>query len=116
MMNVAIQGTKNFINYNVFMRAMGVALSSINDDNEFNVYCAGPTQVNSFTSEFCNMSEQGLKQRGIKIKFFKVPSSYIRDNASAFDYFAFLSSPKEMPSSLVGYMDLMGVETGVFRY
>jgi hypothetical protein len=27
MMNVAIQGTKNFINYNVFMRAMGVALS-----------------------------------------------------------------------------------------
>ena len=35
-MNVAVQGTKNFIEYNVFMRAMGVALSSIADDKEFN--------------------------------------------------------------------------------
>jgi hypothetical protein len=50
--NVGVQGTKNFINYNVFMRAMGVALSSIDDDDEFNVYSAGPTLVNSFTSEF----------------------------------------------------------------
>jgi len=115
-MNVAVQGTKNFIEYNVFMRAMGVALSSIADDNEFNVYTIGPAQVNSFTSEFCNMSEGGLMRRGIKTKFFKVPSSYIEKNAKTFDYFAFLSAPKEQPSPLVAYMELMGVETGIFRY
>jgi hypothetical protein len=115
-MNIAVQGTKNFINYNVFMRAMGVALSSIDDDDEFNVYSAGPAQINSFTSEFCNMSEQGLKMRGIKIKFFKVPASYIVENAESFNYFAFLSAPKEMSSNLVDYMDSIGVETGIFKY
>ena len=30
-MNVAVQGTKEFSDYNVFMRAMGVALSEVND-------------------------------------------------------------------------------------
>lgn len=115
-MNVAVQGTKSFIDYNVFMRSMGVALSSINDDTEFNVYSAGPAQINSFTSEFCNMSEGGLKRRGIKTKFFKVPPSYLQEHAKTFNYFAFLSAPNERPSSLVSYMDLMGVETGIFRY
>ena len=114
-MNVAVQGTKNFIQYSVFMRAMGVALSSITDD-EFNVYTVGPAQVNSFTSEFCNMSEGGLLRRGIKTKFFKVPSSYVEKNANTFEYFAFLSAPNERPSPLVAYMELMGVETGIFRY
>lgn len=115
-MNVAVQGTKSFIDYNVFMRSMGVALSSIGDDTEFNVYSAGPAQINSFTSEFCNMSEGGLKRRGIKTKFFKVPASYIQEHAKTFNYFAYLSAPNERPSSLVSYMDLMGVETGIFRY
>lgn len=115
-MNVAVQGTKSFVDYNVFMRAMGVALSSVGSDEEFNVYTAGPTQVNSFTSEFCNMSENGLKRRGIKVRFFKVPTSYLQENADTFNYFAFLSAPNERPSSLVSYMDLMGVETGIFRY
>jgi len=63
-MNIVVQGTKEFVDYNVFMRAMGVALSAI-EDEEFNVYSAGPAQVNSFTAEFCNLSERGLKQRGI---------------------------------------------------
>ena len=115
-MNVGVQGTKNFTDYNVFMRSMGVALSSIKDDNEYNVYTVGPAQINSFTSEFCNMSEEGLKRRGIKIKFFKVPSTYIEKNAQSFDYFIFLSTPNEQPSSLTTYMDLMGIETGIFRY
>jgi hypothetical protein len=115
-MNVAVQGTKSFVDYNVFMRAMGVALSSIASDDEFNVYTAGPTQVNSFTSEFCNMSEEGLKRRGIKVRFFKVPTSYLQENADTFNYFAFFSAPNERPSTLVSYMDLMGVETGIFRY
>ena len=40
-MNIVVQGTKEFSDYNVFMRAMGVALSSIpNGDVEFNVFSA----------------------------------------------------------------------------
>lgn len=114
-MNVAVQGTKEFYDYTVFMRAMGVALSSCSDD-EFNVYTAGPAQVNSFTSEFCNLSENGLKRRGIKVRFYKVPPSYIEENIESFDYFAFLSTPNQRPSKLAATAELAGVETGIFRY
>lgn len=114
-MNIVVQGTKEFNDYNVFMRAMGVALSSIEDD-EFNVYSIGPAQVNSFTSAFCNISENGLKRRGIKVRFYKVPSSYVEENIDMFDYFAFLSTPNQRPSKLAGFAELSGIETGIFRY
>lgn len=114
-MNVAVQGTKEFSDYNVFLRAMGVALSDVND-NELNVYTAGPAQINSFTAEFCNRSESSLKQRGIKVKYYRVPGSFIEENAESFDYFAFLSAPNQRPSRLTASMELAGVETGIFRY
>lgn len=114
-MNIGVQGTKEFSDYNVFLRAMGVALSDV-EDGEFNVYSAGPAQINSFTAEFCNRSENSLKQRGIKIRFYKVPSSYIEENADNFNYFAFLSTPNQRPSKLAGFMELHGVDTGIFRY
>lgn len=114
-MNVGVQGTKEFGDYNVFMRAMGVALSECSD-GEFNVYSAGPAQVNSFTAEFCNRSENSLRQRGIKVKYFKVPPSSIEDNLDSFDYIAFLSAPNQRPSRLVASAELAGVETGIFRY
>jgi hypothetical protein len=114
-MNIVVQGTKEFVDYNVFMRAMGVALSTI-EDEEFNVYSVGPAQINSFTAEFCNLSENGLKRRGIKTRFFKVPTSYVEEHISDFDYFAFLSNPNQRPSKLVASAELAGVETGIFRY
>ena len=114
-MNVAIQGTKEFSDYDVFMRAMGVALSSV-DDGEFNVYTAGPARINSYTAEFCNLSERTLKGRGIRVRYFKVPPSYIEENMSDFDYFAFLSTPNQRPSKLVASAELAGVENAIFRY
>jgi hypothetical protein len=114
-MNVAVQGTKEFSDYQVFMRAMGVALSSIHDD-EFNVYTAGPATINSYTAEFCNMSERTLKSRGVRVRYFKVPPSYIEDHMSVFDYVAFLSTPNQRPSKLIASAELAGVENAVFRY
>jgi hypothetical protein len=114
-MNVGVQGTKEFSDYNIFLRAMGVALSDVKDD-EFNVYTVGPAQINSFTAEFCNRSENSLKQRGIKVRFYKVPASYVEENAEYFDYFAFLSSPNQRPSKLTASLELKGVEIGIFRY
>lgn len=113
-MNIAVQGTKEFSDYNIFLRAMGVALSDA--DKEFNVYSVGPAQINSFTAEFCNRSETSLKQRGIKVRFYKVPQSFIEENIDSFDYFAFLSAPNQRPSRLTAQMELAGVETGIFRY
>jgi hypothetical protein len=94
---------------------MGVALSSINDD-EFNVYTAGPATINSYTAEFCNMSERTLKSRGVRVRYFKVPPSYIEDHMSVFDYVAFLSTPNQRPSKLIASAELAGVENAVFRY
>ena len=114
-MNVVVQGTKEFSDYQVFMRAMGVALSDVTD-GEFNVYSVGPAQVNSFTSEFCNLSEDGLRRRGIKVRYFKVPPSSVESNWNSFDYFAFLSTPNQRPSRLTASAELAGVEVGIFRY
>lgn len=114
-MNIVVQGTKNFIDYNVFLRSMGVVLSDFKD-SEFNVYTVGPAQVNSFTAEFCNRSENSFKQRGIKTKFYKVPTSYVEENISDFEYFVFLSTPNEKISKLAATADLSGVEVVVFRY
>jgi len=113
--NVAVQGTKEFSDYTVFMRAMGVALSSV-EDGEFNVYSAGPATINNFVTEFCNLSENGLKRRGIKVRFYKVPPYFIEENIETFDYFAFLSTPNQRPSKLVSSAELSGVEVGIFRY
>ena len=72
-MIVAVQGTNDFDDYNIFIRAMGVAMSSMGEeDKEFVIYSVGPVRVNSFVSEFCNLSERGMKGRGRKIKFYKV--------------------------------------------
>jgi len=114
-MRVAVQGTREFSDYQVFMRAMGVALNDVKD-GDFHVYSAGPANINSYTTEFCNMAERNLKSRGIKVRFFKVPPSYIEDNINTFNYFAYLSAPNQRPSKLTAAAELAGVEVGIFRY
>ena len=99
-MIVAVQGTNGFNDYPVFMRAMGVAMSGMGKDDK----------------EFYDLSERGMKARGKKIKFFKVPTSWIKENIEIVDYFAFLSTPKEPVSSLVAEAELKDIEVGIFRY
>ena len=116
-MIVAVHGTTDFDDYQIFLRAMSVALSGMSEeDKEFTVYSAGPVKINSFVSEFCNLSERGMKARGRKIKFYKVPSSWIEENISYVNYLAFLSKPKQPVSKLVGVAELNNVEVGIFRY
>lgn len=114
-MNVAVQGTKKFDDYSTFMRAMAVALLSC-EDGIFHVYSAGPAVINSYTSEFCNISENGLARRGVKVKFFRVPPSYIETNIDDFDYVAFFSKPNERPSNIISIADSKGIENAIFRY
>ena len=116
-MIVAVHGTNDFDDYQVFLRAMSVALSGMKDgDKEFIIYTAGPAAINSFVSEFCNLSERGMKSRGRKIKFYKVPTSWIENNMSSVNYLAFLSKPKQPVSKLVASAEQNNVEIGIFRY
>ena len=116
-MIVGIQGTSSFNDYSVFLRAMGVAISGMNDsDNELHLYSAGPQNVNSFASEFTNISERSFKSRGKKIKVYKVPPSWLKENIASFNYFAFFSKPKESVSKIVESAEQNNVEVGIFRY
>lgn len=116
-MIVAVQGTVNFNSYQIFLRAMGVALSGMKtEDKDFLIYSAGPANINSYVSEFSNVSEKGMKARGKKIKFYKVPASWIEENMESVNYLAFLSTPKEPTSKLVTSAEFKNVEVGIFKY
>lgn len=116
-MIVGVQGTNSFDDYQVFLRAMGVALSSMPENDEFfYIYSAGPAKVNSMVMEFTNISEKGMRSRGKKIKMFKVPPSWISENISDFNYFAYLAKPKEGNSKLVADAELNNIEVGIFKY
>ena len=116
-MILAVQGTNTFDDYQVFLRAMGVAMSMMHaEDKEFLIYTAGPVKINSMVSEFSGVSEKSFKARGMKIKFFKVPSSYIEENLEFVNYLAFFSKPKESTTRLVQQAELKNIEVGLFRY
>jgi len=117
-MIIGVQGSLTFDSYQVFMRAMAVAMSDRKaDDNEIYIYSAGPVRVNSFVAEFSNITENSLKSRGIKIRFFKVPPSWMQENISKLDYFAFLSKPKEKESKVAEFINKSKlVEYGWFKF
>jgi hypothetical protein len=116
-MIVGIQGTRSFSDYNVFLRAMGTALSMLpEDDKEFLIYAAGPAQINSMSLEFSNIAERSLKSRGIRIRTQKVPSRWVKDNITSLDYLAFFSKPKEPVSDLVDAAEAKDIEVGIYRY
>ena len=116
-MIVAVQGTNDFDNYSVFIRSMGVAMSAMSDqDTDFVIYSVGPVKINSFVSEFSNLSERGMKARGKKIKFYKVNASWLEENINNVNYFAFLSKPNQSNSRLVSIAEDNNIEVGIFRY
>jgi hypothetical protein len=116
-MIVGVQGTSSFDDYKVFLRAVGVALSSMpSDDDYLYIYTAGPANINKMVMEFVNVSEKGMKSRGKKIKMFKVAPSWLSENINDINYFVYLSKPKEGNSKLVAQAQLNNVEVGIFKY
>lgn len=116
-MIVAVQGSNSFDDYSVFLRAIGVALSSMPaNDDAFYIYSAGPARINAMVSEFSNISEKGLKSRGKKLKNYKVAPSWLSENMESVNYFIYLSKPKESVSKLVSEAQLKNIEVGIYRY
>ena len=116
-MIVAVQGSRNFEEYNIFLRAMGTALSMMKkDDDVFIIYAVGPIKINSMATEFVNVSERSLKARGIKARVKRVPISWLKKNMEDLNYFAYFSKPKEPVSDLVNYAETINAEVGVYRY
>jgi len=116
-MIVAIQGTKTFDDYQIFLRAMGTALRDLPEgDKEFIVFSAGPVNINQFGMEFMNVNERSMKGYGIKTKFVKVPPSWIDENIDQINYFAFFSKPKETWSKQAQHAHDKDANLWVYRY
>lgn len=116
-MIVVVEGTKSFDNYDTFMRAMGVALSTNSTDEEIQVWSVGPHKVNSFTASFCNSSENFLRQKGYRIRFSRVNYNWVEENLGYVNYFAFFSLPNESVSRLTSKaQNIESCEVGIFRY
>ena len=116
-MIVGVQASRNFDDYQIFLRAMGTALSMMGEgDTRFTIYSTGPAQLNSMAYEFVNVSERSLKARGIRAVVNKVPPYFIKNNIADIDYFAYFSKPKEPVSDLVEYAESKDAEVGVYRY
>lgn len=116
-MIVGIQGTSSFEDYQVFLRAMAVAMSSLKEEDPyFYIYSAGPANINAMASEFTNLSERGMKSRGKKIKYVPVAPSWMTENMADVSYFAFFSKEREQISRLVDQAKNNGVDHGIFIY
>lgn len=116
-MKVAVQGSKEFDDYAVFMRAMAVALSPLKGaDKDIIIYTVGPRKVNNFVVGFVNLSEDGMKNRGMSIKQYSVAYQWLEDHLDEIDYFVYLSNEGERPSRLANMADLRDIEVGLFRY
>ncbi len=117
-MIVGIQGSRNFNDYSVFLRAIGTTLSMLDKsgEKELTIMSAGPSKVNSFALEFVNVSERSLKARGIRAKVVKVPAAWFKTNMHDVDYFMYFSLPKESISDLVKEAEDKDIDVGIYRY
>lgn len=117
-MIIVVEGTKAFEDYSTFTRAMSVAMSSFDkeNDNSIQVWSAGPANINSYTAAFCNLTENYLKQKGVKLRFTKVPYTYVEENFQYVDYFAFFSADNERWSRLASKADAADVRMEVYKY
>lgn len=116
-MIVVVQGTNSFNDYQIFLRAIGVALSNISKgDNEVIIHSVGPSRVNSMAMEFVNISEKNMKLRGFKLKLKYTPPTWVIENIRSIDYFVYLSTPNESKGNLVKEAELNNVEVGIFQY
>lgn len=116
-MILAIQGTRKFEDYNIFLFAMRVVLSDMSaEDKEILVYSAGPAGLNSMAQGFCNISEDSLKARGIKIKFNRVPPTWVSDNLDKIDRIAFFRIPGEPKTQMVNAAEAADKVVGIYQF
>ena len=117
-MIIAVHGNKNFDDYSIFLNGMWRALNDFQEgiDNEIFIYTAGPKNINEFAHEYANVSERGLKGRGVKIQVRRVPPSWIKDNFNFLDHVAYFGVKKEDTPEIINSARAKDVRAEVYRY
>ena len=113
-MNIILQGSKKFKDYPVFLRAMGVALSDVED--ELNLYVMGPLHINEHATEFYNKTRESLKKRGVNLTLTRIPTGVAEEDMSKFDKFYFFCNDGEWLSPTAKEFEKQNGELLVFRY
>ena len=116
-MKVGIQGSRNFNDYQVFLRAMRIVLSEVerNGDTELTLFSVGSINTNNHATEFINIAERTLKSQNVRPKVMRIPISWMEENITDMDYFAYFCNEKENVSPLVDLADEKSVDAGIFR-
>ena len=121
-MNIVVNGTDKFQDYNTFMRAVVVAIDELmpKSDNKINLYSCGSYKTNQYSAEFINRSERFLKQKGIKPRYFIVPKRDIIEKFDSYDIdmVLFLEDKKEnleVFDSLVSVANMKNVDVKVYK-
>lgn len=113
-MNIILQGSKAFNDYPVFLRAMGVALSDVQD--ELNLFVLGPLHMNEHATEFFNKTRDSLKQRGVILTLTRIPAGTAEEDFSKFDKFYYFCNNKEWLSPTAKEFEKQNGDLLVFRY
>jgi hypothetical protein len=66
--------------------------------------------------EFINITERGLKARGIRSKLVKVPPSWIEQNHHKIDLLAFYALPKQEIPAMITRVSNKGVNVQFYRF
>jgi len=114
-MIVVTQGSRNFNDYSVFLRAMFTSLSMIQpDDQTFTIYSIGPLRINQMSEEYINVSN--FKARGMKAKFMRVNEDFVKTNIDSVNYLTYFCNKGEPVGGLVDFAEEKDVEVGVYRF
>ena len=113
-MIICVEATKSFDDYNVFMRAMGVALNSAKPNGEVNIWVVNSHRLNHFARSFFNITESYLKSHKIKTRVVPVTKQYAALRLGKVDYFAYCCRKREPMSSLAKEAESLSKEVGVF--
>lgn len=121
-MNIIVNGTDKFQDYNTFMRAVVVAIDELMkpDDNKINIYSCGGYKTNQFAAEFINRSEGFLKQKGIRPRYFIVPKKDVVERFDEYspDMVVYLSKKGEnleIFDSLLSVATATDTETRIYK-
>jgi hypothetical protein len=103
MLQVAVQGTRGFDTYSLFLRAMHHVLTSLDDDKEVIFYTAGPNNISSMLLGFINITADTRKANNVKARMVRLPPSEIKKKVGSIDKVLYFCKPKEPLTDLVKY-------------
>jgi hypothetical protein len=112
-MKVLVTGGKDFDDYSVFRRAMGVVMSDLHDD-ELLLMLTGPYKTNELARQFVNLTESSFRARNKKLLYTGVPPSQVP--WQDVDVVVSLVRPPQK-NTVLGYeAEKRGLDVHVFRF